>query len=178
MRCIKCSTNNINKANYCKNCGYKFSDAERVHARRHTLVGKLEMLENAYKVCTLNVITGHIAFKIVSLVIVILMGVYFVFYNGGEVKILKSDKYNIEYNVKSEEYYLLVNEDEVNLNLYVPNKVKNIVINHYDKDDKLLDKVDYLENNDVVLSTNYKEDYYVLSSDNKDIRFYVYRTEV
>ena len=29
MKCIKCKTNNINKANYCKNCNYKFSEKEQ-----------------------------------------------------------------------------------------------------------------------------------------------------
>ncbi len=178
MRCIKCGSDNLNKANFCKDCGYEFNDDERRIAKRHTLVGKLELLESAYKVCTLNVITGHIAFKVGSLIIVILLGFYFMFYNGSDVKILDGSQYNIEYNIKSNEYYLLVNEDTVSLNLYIPNKNKKLSIEHYDKENNLINSEEFKEDEKVVLNTNYEEDYYVLISDNGNIKFFVYRTEV
>lgn len=178
MKCIKCGKDNLNKANYCKYCAYEFNDKERKIAKRHTLVGKLELIEKAYKVCTLNIITGHIVFKVISLLVVILFGFYFMFYNGKDVKILKGDKYNIEYNTKSDEYYLLVNDDTVSLNLYIPNNNKKLSINHYDKDNNLVSNEEVKTYEEIVLKTNYKEDYYVLSSDNGNIKFYVYRTEV
>lgn len=128
MKCIKCKGINIISANYCKFCGYHFSEKEQKEAKNKTIVGKLEMLEKAYNVCTLKVITDHIVFKIISLLVVIILGIFFLVNNGAKVKILESDNYKMQYNTKEDEYYLLANEEQTTLDLYVPNRVQNIVV--------------------------------------------------
>lgn len=42
MQCIKCREKNINQANYCKNCGYHFSEAKQKAAKKWNLVWYLE----------------------------------------------------------------------------------------------------------------------------------------
>lgn len=177
MKCIKCRTNNINKANYCKKCAYQFSKAEQNVARRKTLIGKIECLEKAYNLCTLKVITDHIAFKICSLIIVLIVGISFWIKDGIDLKLLDSDDYDIQYNVNEKEYYLMTYNDKVLLNLYVPNRTDEIIITHYDENDNILEQKIYQPDEEIILETKEKE-YYVLNihylHNHKDnFKFYV-----
>ena len=45
MKCIKCTTKNINSANYCRKCGNKFLSEEQKAAKRWTLVWFLEWID-------------------------------------------------------------------------------------------------------------------------------------
>lgn len=180
MKCSKCGSKNITKANYCISCGNGFSEEERKKAKKKTVVGVLEFLEEVYSWCNLSKITGHIAFKIVSVLVVLLVGISFVFNNGRSVKILESDHYKIQYNTKDDEYYLLVDEDQTNLELYVPNKVSDLVIKEYDKDNLEISSMKYDPKNKLVLTVNSSDEYYMLVSKNgkayEKIKMYVYRT--
>lgn len=180
MKCIKCRQENINSANYCKKCGYHFSKSEQKIAKSHTLVGKLENIEQAYKVCSLKIITDNIIFKIVSLLIIIALGIFFVMQNGTIVKIKDSKEYNIQYNTKLDEYYLLVNQDETNLNLYIPNKTESFNIKLMDLDNNLIEEDNYKDTDNITLNINGIDDYYLLESFYSDkessvLKLYVYR---
>lgn len=179
MKCSKCKCENIISANYCRKCGEKFSDEEKKIARRKTWVGKLELLEEARAWCTLEKITGHIVFKIVSLLAVILFGVYLWTSNSNHVKILESKHYKVQYNTKEKEYYLLVDEDKTNLSLYVPNTVSNLVVSEFDEDNVEVDSTKYVNGEEVVLTINNSDEYYLLVAKNgeKDekMKIHVYR---
>jgi len=162
MKCIKCGTKNITKANYCKHCAYKFSKEEQKAARRKTFIGKIEILENAYKVCTLKKFTGHILFKIASLLIVLFIGISYWIKDGLDLKFLDSDDYSIEYNTLEKEYYLMTANDKVLLNLYIPNRTEKIMIMHYDENDNKLEEKKYAPKDEIILETKEKE-YYVLN---------------
>ena len=162
MKCIKCRTKNITKANYCKSCVYKFSKAEQKAARKKTIIGKIEWLEKAYSTCTLKVITGHIIFKICSLLIILGIGISFWIKNGLDLKLLDSENYEIQYNVNEKEYYLMTNNDKVLLNLYIPNRTEEIVISHYDEKNIKIDEKTYKPTEEIILETKEKE-YYILN---------------
>lgn len=162
MKCIKCETKNITKANYCKNCAYEFSKEEQKAARRKTFIGKIEILENAYKVCTLKKFTGHILVKIGSLLLVLFIGISCWINDGLNLKFLDSDAYDIKYNTEEEEYYLITSNDKVLLNLYIPNRTEEILITHYDENDEKLEEDKYAPKDEIVLETKEKE-YYVLN---------------
>lgn len=72
---------------------------------------------------------------------------YFLFTVGINTKILNSKDYQIFYNKESNEYYLLVNDnkDSIELNLYRPNRTKNMTIYTYDLEDKEKVKKQYLK---------------------------------
>lgn len=181
MKCIKCRTKNINKANYCKKCAYKFSEVEQKAARKKTVVGKIEWLEKAYNTCTLKIITDHIIFKIICLLGILFTGISFWINNGINLKILDSDNYNISYNVNEKEYYLITSNDKVLLNLYVPNRTKKIIITHYDENNNIIEEETYTPKEEIILETKEKE-YYILNvhylHNNKDsFRFYVLKSE-
>lgn len=179
MKCIKCETTNINKANYCKSCGYHFSKEEQEAAKSKTFVGKLEKLEDWYKKCTLKFITGHIAFKIVSLLIVLIIGLSFFFRFGSSFKILESDEYTIKYNANLNEYYLLTNNDQISLNLYKPNRLKALQIIHQDLVNNETTTIEYHDGIDIILNVNGEYDEYILNGTydktNESIKLYVYR---
>lgn len=176
MKCIKCREVNINKANYCKKCAYKFSKEEQKIARSNTFVGKLELLEKAYSVCKLKIITDHILFKIFSIIFILSIGIYIWINNGIDLKLLNSEEYKVQYNIKEEEYYLISEKDKISLNLYIPNRVENIEINHYSKDKKIIEKLEYNKDGDIILEAH-SEDYYILKVNylhNKSTKLKIY----
>lgn len=165
MKCSKCRCNNIVKANYCKSCKHKFSEEEKERAYSKTIFGKIEFIEKWYSRLTLQAVTGHIAFKVGSILLILFIGLYTLFTMGITTKILDSKDYKIYYNKELKEYYLLVDESllQVDVNLYRPNRLKKLNVLHYDANGKLLEKFSDTEDKNIVLKT-YNEDYYVLES--------------
>ena len=163
MKCGKCKNKNITKANYCKKCGYKFSEEEQKEAKGKTFVGKLEKLELAYNVCTLKVITEHKLYKIGSFLIVLGIGIYYLLAYGLNVRFLNSKNYEISYNEKLMEYYIITNKNKVSLDLYIPNRTKKLIVKHFDVEGKIIEKESYKPMQEIVLETKEKE-YYVLES--------------
>ena len=165
LKCPKCNTKNIVKASYCKECNYEFTEEEQDKAYKKTIFGRLETLETWYNHLTLSTITDHIAYKILMLLIVLGLGLYYFFTRGIDTAILDSKNYDVYYNNKAKEYYVVTDEknSEINLEIYLPNRVMQLDIEHYNLDNKLLDKTVYEEGKDIVLKT-YKSDYYILKS--------------
>ena len=165
MKCPKCNTKNIVKASYCKECKYEFTEEEQDKAYSKTIYGKLEKIEEWYNHLTLATITDHIAFKIITILIVLLGGLYYYFTRGIDTSILQSNTYEVYYNDKNDEYYLVIDDEtkEIKLNLYIPNRVMKIDIEHYDLENKLLDKEVFEEDKGINLKA-YKSDYYILKS--------------
>ncbi len=165
MKCHKCKYENIVKASYCQKCGEKFTDKEKEIAYNKTIYGKIDKLKEIKDIVTLNIITGNIVFKIASLLIVLGIGLYFLLTVGINTKILKSNDYQIFYNKEIKEYYLLVddNYDKVNVAMYLPNRIKDLTIYHYNLDDTLLEQENVKKEDKISLDT-YKEDYYIIES--------------
>lgn len=176
MKCIKCKEKNISSANYCQKCGNKFSEEEKKQAHKKTLVGKLELAEKAYKVCTLKVITDHIIFKISSIIILIIGGLFLVFNNGNKVKILDDSQYVLEYNTKLDEYYIKTTNDKISLKLYVPNKASDLTIMHMANENKLEEKT-IEKNEEIILNVNNEDEYYLLKSNVNDLKIIIYRVD-
>jgi len=177
MKCSKCKTKNITKANYCKKCGNKFTKKEQEKAKRKTLIGKVEFLEDLYSKCTLKIITGHIVFKICSILIILGIGISIWINKGLDLKLLNSEDYEILYNKTEKEYYLITTNEKVLLNLYVPNRTKEIKISHYDSNANLLEDKSYKPDAEIILETKETE-YYILDvkylhDDRYSFKFYV-----
>ena len=166
MKCSKCGFENIVKASYCNKCGEKFKDEERKKAYKKTIFGKIETLEKLKAIVTLEKITGNIVFKIISLLIVLGVGLYFLLSMGINTKLLESNDYELFYNKTDNEYYLLVEDDKTsaNVSLYRPNRVKKITVNHYDINGNLLEEKEIQKDQIINLNT-FKDDYYVIKSE-------------
>lgn len=164
MKCEKCGEKNVSYANYCRNCKYKFSDKERKLAKSKTVVGKIEKVEKAYNVCTLGVITGSTIYKVISLLVVIIAGVIFYLGHGRDIKLLESKNYEIQYNTKTKEYYLLTNVEKTPIELYVPNRANSVVIKKLDSNNKVIETFNYGQNKKLVLDVNDSGEYFLLEA--------------
>lgn len=165
MKCHKCKFDNIVKASYCHNCGEKFADKEKEEAYNKTIYGKIEKLEKIKDIASLDIITGNIIFKICSLLIVLGIGIYFLFTMGWNTKILNSIDYKLFYNTSDNGYYILVDDniDSVDVSLYRPNRLKKMIINHYDLDNNLVEKREIKKEDKVELNAS-SNDYYIIES--------------
>ncbi len=179
MNCSKCKKKNINSANYCKYCGYHFSKEEQEEAKKGTFVWYLEKFDKIKDIITLNIITNNIFFKIGTVLLVLGIGIWNLISYGTNLKILESSQYQVQYNTKLNEYYLLTNKDETKLNLYAPQSSQEIVIEHLDKENNLLEKNVYNNTDNIVLNSNTSDEYYIIKSkDNKNmnkLKMYIYR---
>lgn len=182
MKCKKCKTDNINQANYCKRCGNKFTDEEKKEAHKWTFVWFLEGLENIKKACKLEFITDIPIIKYGSIVVILALGVLSYFYNGNDLHLLESENYKIQYNEREEEYYLLVNNEETILNVFVPNRSKNLTVKHYNSDGEIIEDAEYDKDDEIILKNDEETDYYVVAADygkkSDELKLYVYRMEV
>ena len=165
MKCHKCKDENILKANFCQKCGEKFTEKEKEEAYSKTIFGKIDSIKKIKDIATLDAITGNIIFKIVSLLVVLGIGLYFLFTMGINTKILISKDYQIFFNKESNEYYLLVDDSKnsIELNLYRPNRTKEMTIYTYDLDDKEKDKTIVSKDDKIILNT-YQDDYHIIES--------------
>ena len=165
MKCHKCKSENILKANYCQKCGEKFTDKEKDEAYNKTIYGKIDSLIKIKDIATLNVITGNIIFKILSLLIVLGIGLYFLLTMGINTKILNSKDYEIFYNKESSEYYLIVddNKNSIELSLYRPNRTNEMNIYTYDINDKEKNKTS-VSKDDIITLNTYQDDYHIIES--------------
>ena len=182
MKCIKCRENNINQANYCKNCGYHFSEAEQKAAKKWTLVWYLEAFDKLKSLKNFSFITDSNIFKIISVIFVLAIGIYSWVSNGIDLRLLENDNYSIQYNTKLSEYYLLVEEDTTYLDLFVPNRTDELKVKHLDKNDELIDEKVYDEKEKIVLMSTSGEDYYLIEArynedDIDSLKLFVYRVE-
>ena len=180
MKCHKCKSENIIKAKYCQKCGEKFTDKDREEAYQKTIFGKIDSFLKIKGFVTLSVITGNIFFKIASLLVVLGIGLYFLFTMGIHTKILNSKDYEIFYNNKNSEYYLVVDDskDSIELNLYRPNRVKELVIYTYDLEDKETSMNKVSKDYNITLNTS-SDNYHIIkskySNKKKDqLKLYVY----
>lgn len=176
MRCIKCRKENINKANFCKYCAYQFSKKEQKAAKRRTIPGKLEFLESIYNLKGLNFIFGSNIFKIVFCVFMILVNVYVYYTSANHLKLLNSEEYSIEQ--KSDEYYIKVSKDNVNLLLFVPKKIDDLKVKHMSLDNQILNEFSYENGAKLLLGVNESGDYYLIDAEKESLKVYVYKEGV
>lgn len=146
MRCSYCGYENLLKAHYCQRCGYRFSDTEKKKARGKTFFGMVDNLLELKAWLTLDKITGNIPVRI--LVILILAGLvaFNIFRNGSDLAIKQAGKYTVAYQEAKEEYYVLTNFEEVDLNIYVPRGVDRLELERFEngvlEDERLIEKGD------------------------------------
>ncbi len=184
MKCPKCNTKNIIKANYCKKCKYHFTSEEQEKAYNKTVFHFFDIIEEWYNHLTLETITSHILFKIGSVLVVLAIGLYYWFTMGINTRILKSDVYDVYQNKKNKEYYIVLkdnidNVEDIKLNMYIPNRLKKLNINKYDLNNELKEKMD-TNNKEELKFKVYDEDYYIITSvysnkKSEDLKIYIYR---
>ena len=184
MKCIKCKEKNINSASYCRKCGNKFLEEEKKAAKRWTIVWFLEWIDKIKSLWKFSFITDHILFKITSVLVVLSIGIYSVIIHGNNLKIEEDKNYQIQYNTKLSEYYLIVKTDETELNLYIPHETQNLTVYHSNKNNELIEEKTYNDDEKIILETNTtEEDFYLIEAvyddENKEsLKVYIYKEEM
>ena len=120
MICKECQAKNITKAQFCQHCGSAFTDEDRQNAYDRTIFGMIDKLEEWKGYATLEFITGHPVFKTAVLVLILLWGLWLGRSNGNAMTILEGDTYRVQQNTDNGDYYILTEENQVPLNLYLP----------------------------------------------------------
>ncbi len=179
MKCIKCGTKNVHNANYCKKCAYEFSLNEQKAAEKWTFIGIVKRIEEVKEKVTFGWIFDSLIFKILSILVVLIVGLLFVFNNGSDFRLLESDVYSIKYNEELDEYYLFTKEDKVDLSMYIPKAIEKFNVKLYENKDIMLSDVDYDLDDNIVLYSNDNLGYYELEvkyneKDSDVLKLFVY----
>ena len=180
MKCKKCNHKNVSQARYCFKCGNMFTKEEREKELNKSFVTKYKKIKEWYDKLTLSKITSHIAFKILTVLIVLFIGIYSVYKDGVKLKVIDGENYTYKYNSKLDEYYLYLNTEESNLNLYLPKKVDKFYVSYYNAKDELLNENTYDNLSDIKINVDNVSNYYKVSLDEtgKDsIKLYVLGSE-
>lgn len=183
MQCRKCKTENRACAKYCKSCRNEFTEQEQNKAKNKSIEGIIvRILERKDKIksyVSLSFITDKIWFQVLSILLVLGIGVYFSLQNGIHLRIEKSDAYQINYNQKLEEYYLLVKGEEAKLNLYIPYQGQDVTVKHMEGEIEVSSTI-YQEKDEITLMSNNENDYYLiigkgLGSKEEVLKVYIYK---
>ena len=158
--CKKCKKENILDAKYCLHCGNKFTDEEISKAKRFTFVGILEMLDKFNSIKNLSIITENKVFRVLSIIVVLMIGAVNLFLNGNSMKLAKSDNYIIKHY--KDMYYILLDKEKTIVDLYIPNDIKYIEVELMDNDEEK-NKTKYELTDKLELSSNDKDTYYLIS---------------
>ena len=184
MKCRKCKEINVSQANYCYKCKERFTKKEQENARNESIWYKIRKAKDWYDTLTISKITGSIWFQILSIIIVLIIGINFIYEKGSYLKIEDSSSYTYNYNAKEKEYYLYLKENEAKLNIYVPHQVENFTFKYFDEYNNILkeESINDINNIKVTIDNNNPKNYYKISVSDKDdakntIKFYVFRGE-
>ncbi len=139
MHCSKCLNHVPYGAKFCPHCGEAIAQKTIDAAYKKTVWGKLQRLEDWYKTIALKKVTESWIFRGAVLLIILGVGIFNVYKNGNELKIMPSETYTVQYNTKLDEYYICTAEKEIALNLYVPQKSGILTVCGYDEDDTVLE---------------------------------------
>lgn len=170
MKCCKCKYDNRVKANYCYKCGYEFTEEEKNIAFNETRIGQLENVED--KISNLD-IRNHKWYKILSIIVTLGIGLFYLLTYGFKFKILESPNYKIQYNKKDKEYYIITEQEEVAVNLYTPGSDGEVKITLYNDSKEALSSNKVSKNKEVILTDNGPKDYYILENKGKELKVIV-----
>lgn len=163
MICKECHAKNITKAQYCQQCGNPFSEEERSAAYDKTVFGFIHKLETWKGYVTLDFITDHPIFKTVVLVLILVWGFFLGRSNGKEMLILESETYQVQQNVSSGDFYILTDETQVPLKLYLPQKATSLVLQAIEADAVVQETAFTAE--DAILLETTDTAHYILTAD-------------
>ncbi len=134
MKCNKCESPLTYGDKFCNVCGEKITKDVYNEDYKKTIWGKIDKFTDWYDTLFLKKITDSIIFKIVLLALILLCGVFDVYTDLADIRILESENYTAEYNKKLDEYYVYTDDEEVILNVYIPGYTEKVKIKEFQED--------------------------------------------
>ena len=167
MTCPNCSKDNILSANFCRYCGYAFSDEELEAAYNESFYGKFDKAKRASDIVTGQIITDTLWFRILSIAVVLALGIWFRMSGVHGLRLESSDDYEIRYLEETDTYYLIAEEEEIPLQLLVPYGTKTLKVKELDEDDEKISSKTYDPEEGVTLSVSGQSHYRISTSNGK-----------
>ena len=167
LKCPRCKHKNVSQALYCYKCGYEFKSLEKEEAKKHGLPVYIKMFfdwTSKFKFKDWKI------WKILSIFAILYTGLIYVYQNGYQLKLEKSDEYTFSYSKQNKEYYVYLNQDS-KLKLYLPHETDSIYVYHYNEKNELIEAntFDNPDNVKLVADDNSK-DYYIIAMNNGENR--------
>ncbi len=131
MKCVKCESELHYGDKFCNTCGEKIEKGTYEQDYAKTIWGRFDKLSDWWETFTLKKFIDNWVTKIIILLLVLAWGFFDAYTDFTNIKFLESENYKIEYNKKEDEYYIRTEEEEVNLNLYIPKHSEKITITEY-----------------------------------------------
>ncbi len=172
MKCKNCKTENILKADYCKGCGHQFTEKEKKKAYNRTIFGIIDNIGKVKSYITFDFITGNRWFKVASLMVLILYSFLVLKINGNQMRVLDSRDYDVEYNKTTKEYYLITDENQIGLELYIPEKAETVNLITVDNNDNPISSIEYPTDQQVMLTYN-NNYHYIVQSNKQQLEMYI-----
>ena len=163
MKCSVCSSENLIKAHYCASCGHPFTEEERKAAYDRTFYGKLDKVRRWKSILTLEVITGSLWFRILSILAILLLGL-FLLLTRRPLRLESGDLYKVQYLEETGTYYLITEEDTVAVNLRAPYRTRSVLIREVDASGQTVREETRTAEEAMLLTVSGKTHYELVSS--------------
>lgn len=127
MKCTECNYETNYGSKYCNNCGADLQKAnDEIYNR--TVWGYADKFLDWYDALTLKKITGNIIFKIVILLLVLAFGIFNAYSAYANIRLLKSESYEIEHDKNQGIYYIVTPDEQVNILMYIPKNAQKVIV--------------------------------------------------
>ena len=136
MLCNNCSAKLSYGEKYCNKCGEAISKEVYEEEYNDSVWAKLDKAQDVYDSLFLKKVTGSFVFKVISLVVVLGYFFFTMYGNLTGIRLKENTEYEIEYNKQYDEYYINLNTDNANLEMFVPFGTDKIVFKAVNFDDK------------------------------------------
>ena len=127
MNCQKCESYLAYGAKYCNCCGEKVPKGAYEEEYKDTIWSKIDGIKDDYDSFFLKKITDSLAFKIISMAVVLGYLFFTLYGNFMGIRLEANEDYTIEYNKQAEEYYIKPQQQRAQLQLYVPVGTEKLV---------------------------------------------------
>lgn len=128
MKCEKCNYELNYGAKFCNNCGEKVPKDAYKEIYDKTVWGYADKFLNWYDTLFLKKITDNIIFKIALLIVILAIGLFNTYSAYSNIRLLKSESYDIEYDKKLGIYYILTQKEQVSIQMYIPKSADTVVV--------------------------------------------------
>lgn len=141
MKCNHCEKEIGYGYKHCTECGNLVDEAVLESAYKETVWGRIDVLIDKYKQTPIKKLTDNFFFRI----IVMLFSVFLIYIgfttDDYHLRIVENGIYRIQYDTKTDEYYVLSDEENFVLGVHIPKFCDKVRFICYKEDNEVQNKV-------------------------------------